>query len=113
MAPREGFEPPRPMDSGFRIHRNTGLCELGECLLESREDDKRDGERKFMQVTLIVDGERIPIEIREGSTINDVLIKANISPSTVLATHEDNILPHHTTISSNVELELIVVSSGG
>ena len=29
MAPREGFEPPRPMDSGFRIHRNTGLCDLG------------------------------------------------------------------------------------
>ena len=32
MAPREGFEPPRPMDSGFRIHRNTGLCDLGSRL---------------------------------------------------------------------------------
>ena len=32
MAPREGFEPPRPMDSGFRIHRNTGLCDLGSSL---------------------------------------------------------------------------------
>ena len=29
VAPREGFEPPRPMDSGFQIHRNTGLCDLG------------------------------------------------------------------------------------
>ena len=28
-APREGFEPPRRGDSGFRIHRNTGLCDLG------------------------------------------------------------------------------------
>ena len=32
MAPREGFEPPRPMDSGFQIHRNTGLCDLGSML---------------------------------------------------------------------------------
>ncbi len=29
MAPREGFEPSSPMDNGFRIHRNTGLCDLG------------------------------------------------------------------------------------
>ena len=27
-ARREGFEPPRHGDSGFQIHRNTGLCDL-------------------------------------------------------------------------------------
>jgi|MDSW01.1.fsa_nt_gb hypothetical protein len=29
MAPRERFELSRREDSGFRIHRNTGLCDLG------------------------------------------------------------------------------------
>ncbi len=29
MAPRERFELPRHEDSGFRIHRDTGLCDLG------------------------------------------------------------------------------------
>ena len=29
MAPRGRFELPCPGDSGFRIHRNTGLCDLG------------------------------------------------------------------------------------
>ena len=29
LAPRGRFELPRPRDSGFRIHRNTGLCDLG------------------------------------------------------------------------------------
>ncbi len=32
MAPRERFELPRHEDSGFRIHRNTGLCDLGYSL---------------------------------------------------------------------------------
>ena len=29
LAPRERFELPRHEDSGFRIHRDTGLCDLG------------------------------------------------------------------------------------
>lgn len=28
MAQREGFEPPCLGDSGFQVHRNTGLCDL-------------------------------------------------------------------------------------
>jgi len=36
-----------------------------------------------------------------------------IHPSTVLAVHDGTIVPHTTMISQDVEIELVVVSSGG
>jgi hypothetical protein len=41
-APRGGFELPRPGDSGFRIHRNTRLCDLGLQPAHLHDHHKRD-----------------------------------------------------------------------
>tara|TARA_B100000700_G_scaffold169477_3_gene187143 strand:- start:22432 stop:22590 length:159 start_codon:yes stop_codon:yes gene_type:complete len=46
-------------------------------------------------------------------TISEILSRLEIHPSTVLAVHGDTIVPHTSSISSDIELELIIVSSGG
>ena len=46
-------------------------------------------------------------------SISEVLERLSIPASTVLAVHEDTIVPHASIIESDINLELIVVSSGG
>ena len=58
-------------------------------------------------------GEDLLFESEEPVTINEVLASLGIPPSTVLAVHEENIVPHTSTIKGDLRLELVVVSSGG
>jgi len=53
------------------------------------------------------------IESSEPISVSDVLEKMGVSPSTVLAIHEETIIPHTSIIKSDITLELIIVSSGG
>ena len=53
------------------------------------------------------------VEAEEGITINQILEKIDVLPSTVLVTHGEKIVPHSTVIKSDVELGTIIVSSGG
>ena len=46
-------------------------------------------------------------------TVSEVLSKLEIHPSTVLVVHGETIVPHTSSIGADIELELIVVSSGG
>jgi sulfur carrier protein ThiS len=47
------------------------------------------------------------------STISTILNELDIPSSTVLAVYDDSIVPHSSTISEDIKIELIVVSSGG
>jgi sulfur carrier protein ThiS len=66
-----------------------------------------------MMVRIEVEGVIHDVEVEEGITIDKVLDKIGVLPSTVLVTHEDKIVPHSTKIKSYVELGTIIVSSGG
>ena len=113
MAPREGFEPPRPMDSGFRIHRNTGLCDLGSGPATCGLEISLTRHGGVVRIEINHNGEALSVESEGPITISELLEKLGIPSSTVLAVHGDTIVPHTSRIESNVSLELIVVSSGG
>tara|TARA_Y100000589_G_scaffold39093_1_gene32781 strand:+ start:1598 stop:1798 length:201 start_codon:yes stop_codon:yes gene_type:complete len=66
-----------------------------------------------MMVRIEVEGVIHDVEVEEGITIDKILDKIGVLPSTVLVTHEDQIVPHSTKINSDVELGTIIVSSGG
>ncbi len=113
MAPREGFEPPRPMDSGFRIHRNTGLCDLGSESATCESDIRLTRPHPFMIIRVEHLGGGTEVESSEPISVSDVLERMGVPPSTVLAVHGETIIPHTSIIKSDTKLELVVVSSGG
>lgn len=53
------------------------------------------------------------IQLEAGSTIKQALEAVAIHPSTVLVSHEDVVLPHVTILNGDIDLDLIIVSSGG
>ncbi len=113
MAPREGFEPPRPRDSGFRIHRNTGLCDLGSAQPSCESDISLFRCSPHMRVTVKHQNQDHVVNIQAPATILDVLKQLGIHASTVLAVYQDTIVPHNSVIEGDLELELVIVSSGG
>ena len=66
-----------------------------------------------MKVRIEVEGTMHEVEAEEGITIDQILEKIDVLPSTVLVTHGEKIVPHSTVIKSDVELSTIIVSSGG
>ena len=113
MAPREGFEPPRPRDSGFRIHRNTGLCDLGSVQPSCESDISLFSYSPSMRVTVNHLNQEHVVDIQAPATILDVLNELGIHASTVLAVYDETIVPHNSIIEGDLNLELIIVSSGG
>ena len=75
--------------------------------------DKPDPARRGMRIEVNHDGEVIPVESEGPITISELLEKLGIPSSTVLAVHDETIVPHTSRIESDISLELIVVSSGG
>tara|TARA_B100000029_G_scaffold484217_1_gene536180 strand:+ start:3109 stop:3312 length:204 start_codon:yes stop_codon:yes gene_type:complete len=59
------------------------------------------------------EGEPRIVDSAEPISVADVLARLDIQPSTVLAVVGETIIPHSSMINDDVELELIVVSSGG
>ena len=66
-----------------------------------------------MEVGVTHEGERIIHTFDEPMTISSVLERMEIPPSTVLTIVGDQIVPHTSTITGDIEIELIIVSSGG
>lgn len=58
-------------------------------------------------------GETLTVMSHDPITVSEVLSKLEIHPSTVLVVHGETIVPHTSSIGADIELELIVVSSGG
>ena len=113
MAPREGFEPPRPMDSGFRIHRNTGLCDLGSVPATSESEIRVTGSVRSMKIEIRSGDEIYSVDSDKPISVGSVLDNLGIAHSTVLAVIGDTIIPHTSIISDDVSIELVIVSSGG
>ncbi len=113
MAPREGFEPPSPRDSGFRIHRNTGLCDLGSVPATCDSVISLTRHPPSMRIEVEHGDEVLVVESEEAITISEVLDRLSIPSSTVLAVLGQTIVPHTSVISEDIRLELVVVSSGG
>ena len=113
MAPRERFELPCPGDSGFLIHRNTGLCDLGRKLGFSATVISMVLHQTAMQVQFTGRDHNLSVECKQGASVRDALGKAGILASTVIVSHEGVVLPHATTLNSDITLLVTTVSSGG
>ena len=113
MAPREGFEPPRPMDSGFRIHRNTGLCDLALPLASCATVISMMFHRRVMEVHFHGKDVDIVVEVKEGDTVRTALQAAGVLPSMVIVSHDETVLPHSTPLNQPVQLLVTTISSGG
>jgi len=68
---------------------------------------------KAVRIQVEHDGDSLALESDVPITISEVLERMSIPASTVLAVHGDTIVPHTSIIESDINLELIVVSSGG
>ena len=55
----------------------------------------------------------VEVECESGTTVRGAIQKTSIHPSTVLAVHDGAVIPQNTKIHKEVEIELIIVSSGG
>ena len=67
-----------------------------------------------MRITVIHDNEDASIvDSDRPISISEVLERLDIASSTVLAVMGETIVPHSSTITEDIEIELIVVSSGG
>ena len=66
-----------------------------------------------MRVEIQHEGKSLEVESSKPITINEILEKFEIPPSTVLAVQGHTILPHTSLIKDDATLELVVVSSGG
>ena len=74
---------------------------------------KRDPFRSNMRVEVVYENESLIFESEVSTTISTILNELDIPSSTVLAVYNDTIIPHSSTISEDIKIELIVVSSGG
>ena len=59
------------------------------------------------------DGSPSIVETDEPISIAEVLNRLDIASSTVLAVLGETIVPHSSMITDDIEIDLIVVSSGG
>ena len=59
------------------------------------------------------DGDPSIVETDEPISIAEVLNRLDIASSTVLAVLGETIVPHSSMITDDIEIDLIVVSSGG
>ena len=59
------------------------------------------------------DGGQSIVEADAPISIAEVLNKLDIASSTVLAVLGETIVPHSSIVTEDIEIELIVVSSGG
>ena len=74
---------------------------------------KRDPFRSNMRVEVVYENKSLIFESEVPTTISTILNELDIPSSTVLAVYNDTIVPHSSTISEDIKIELIVVSSGG
>ena len=55
----------------------------------------------------------VKVEVAPGTTVRAALTKAGLLPSMVIVSHDGTVVPHSTTLESDVELLVTTISSGG
>ncbi|MBS65095.1 MAG: hypothetical protein CMA93_02035 [Euryarchaeota archaeon] len=68
---------------------------------------------KAVRIQVEHDGDSLTLESDVPISISEILDRMSIPASTVLAVHGETIVPHTSIIESDINLELIIVSSGG
>ena len=66
-----------------------------------------------MRISLNVEDKVLEVDVKQGASIQQILDAAGVLPSTVLVTYDGRILPSSTKINESVNLDTIIVSSGG
>lgn len=66
-----------------------------------------------MNVQLLWKEGNVELDVEVGTSIAQVLQKADILSSTVIVCYNDQILPHSTLLHQEIALEVITISSGG
>ena len=66
-----------------------------------------------MKIEFSVNDELHIVESDEPISVNELLQRVGLQPSTVLVASGEKVVPHTTIIKSDVKLEAIIVSSGG
>ncbi len=66
-----------------------------------------------MRVSVEYHGKHLYVDSDGPISINEVLERLGIHSSTVLAVHDETIVPHTSVISDDLGINLVVVSSGG
>ena len=99
-----GIRTPESDDSGFRIHRTTGLCATVISMMQHL---------RAVLVRLSGDEGHHEVTLNQGATVRDVLRAANLLPSLYIVSHEAQVLPMSTALSDDVTLEVTRIASGG
>ena len=110
---RERVELECKKESGFRIHGNIGLCDLGRDARSSATVISMMLPHGLMEIHLHGRDHDVKLVADSQKTVRQVLVEAGILPSTVLVSFEGTILPHATVLSQSVKLLVTTVSSGG
>ena len=108
-----GIRTPESDDSGFRIHRTTGLCDLGLSRALCATVISMMQHLRAVLVRLNGDEGHHEVTLDEGATVRDVLRAANLLPSLYIVSHEAQVLPMSTALSDDVTLEVTRIASGG
>ena len=103
----------RERDLNPRVHRNTGLCDLGSETATCESDIRLTRPQGGVRIAVEHHGLVNFVDSDEPISISDVLSRLEIHPSTVLAVHDGTIVPHTSVISDDLAIELVIVSSGG
>ena len=67
----------------------------------------------LMEIHLHSRDHDVRVALENQRTVREVLVEAEILPSTVLVSFEGTILPHSTVLTQSVKLLVTTVSSGG
>ena len=108
-----GIRTPESDDSGFRIHRTTGLCDLG--LSRTRCATVISMMQHLLAVLVRLSGDEghHEVTLEKGATVREVLRAVNLLPSLYIVSHEAQVLPMSTALSDDVTLEVTRIASGG
>ena len=111
-APREGFEPPCLTTVDFESTAIPGYA-ISACLSVQRHSHKHDAIRRIMLIRFHGRDHDKSYDFEDSIKVRDALLKCGILPSTVVVSYQDQILPLSTIITSDIELLVTTVSSGG
>ena len=108
-----GIRTPESDDSGFRIHRTTGLCDLGLSPAPCATVISMMQHLRGVLVRLSGDEGDHEVTLDQGATVRDVLRAVNLLPSLYIVSHDGQVLPMSTALSGDLTLEITRIASGG
>ena len=113
IGAERGIRTPESDDSGFRIHRTTGLCDLGLRRALCATVISMMQHHSAVLVQLIGDEGPHEVSIDHGATVRDVLRAVELLPSLYIVSHDEQVLPMTTALTGDITLEVTRIASGG